>query len=205
MKTILNSYLKAHKGQAMTENIIMISLIAIGCMAGFILYQQSINTTNEKIGNKLTAIDTGTNTQASGNTTQQVLTDKEKEQLKNEINRLKREAARLSGMANLIELGGVVTDGHVNADQLADMKSKAAILLRIEAARLEAKLKNDPDIITLEMAKISTSESIQSAIDMVFENVPLPPQVQWVADWVRLPIRDGSGQLSELLIEYTFD
>ncbi|MBF0451168.1 MAG: hypothetical protein HQK75_10730 [Candidatus Magnetomorum sp.] len=205
MKTILNSYLKAHKGQAMTENIIIISLIAIGCMAGFILYQQSISTTNKKIGDKLTAIDTGTNTQPSGNTTQQVLTDKEKEKLKNEINRLRREARRLSSMANLIELGGVVTDGHVNADQLADINSKTAILLRIEAARLEAKLKNDPDIITLEMAKISTSESVQSAIDMVFENVPLPPQVQWVADWVRLPIRDGSGQLSEYLIEYTFD
>ena len=136
MKTILNSYLKAHKGQAMTENIIMISLIAIGCMAGFILYQQSINTTNKKIGNKLTAIDTGTNTQASGSNTQQVLSDKEKKQLQNEINRLRREATRLSAAANLIELGGVVTDGHVNADELADMNSKTAILLRIEAARL---------------------------------------------------------------------
>ncbi|MBF0451165.1 MAG: hypothetical protein HQK75_10715 [Candidatus Magnetomorum sp.] len=39
MKTILNSYLKAHKGQAMTENIIIISLIAIGCMAGLNDYQ----------------------------------------------------------------------------------------------------------------------------------------------------------------------
>jgi len=206
MKTKRYYHLKESKAQAMTEYIIIVSLIAIACMAGFILYQRSMAAKTSEISKKFSTIDPSdiSNTQYNISQTS-VLSNEEKQQLQGQIKQIRSAIARLNAISNLAAFGVSVSGDVINIDQAADINSKTITLLRIEAARLEAKLKNNPELIELEVAKIAANESIQSAIDILFDTIPLPAQAKWVANWVRLPIKDGTGQLTEVLIEYTFN
>ena len=197
IKKNIHILLKGIKGQGMIEFIILVSLIAIGGMAGFLLLQKTCTSKNTEMALTIKTLDTGKNNGTGTNTQQKILTDEERKNIQSDIKELRGEATRLSGLANLQALAGL--------EDAADFNSKTANLLNIEAARLEALLKNDPSIIRLEIAKIGASETVQETIDILFENVPLPPQVKKVADWVKLPIQDGCGQLAEILIEYTFN
>jgi len=183
-------FTKRKNGQGMAEYLLIAALIAIACMGIFQLYGKTIHQKMSELSSKIFQIETN-----GGGFVQNVNQIRNgKSFIEKKVKMLRNEATRLTGLANLQAFSGL--------DSLSKKNMDIANALRISAAAMEAQINGDPKILELEYAKIAASSAVAEAIGQGLDL--LPKQVQWVVSWVKLPIQDGVGQLTELGIERAF-